>query len=56
MLNLNNYANSTMYNKFYHKNQKIYGFKTLLEREALVMFFLTQKRLKNAGNMNFSEI
>ena len=30
--------------------------KTLLEREALIMVFLTQKRLRNAGNTNFCEI
>ena len=30
--------------------------KTLLEKEALVMVFLTQKRLRNAGNMNLCEI
>ena len=38
MLNLNNYADSTMY-KFYHKNQKNLWPKTLLEREVLVMVF-----------------
>ena len=54
MLNLNNYADFTTY-KFYHKNQKNLWLKTLLERETLVMVFLTQKRL-NAGNMNFFEI
>ena len=30
--------------------------KTLLKREALVMVFLTQKRLRNIGNMNLCEI
>ena len=30
--------------------------KTLLEREALVMFFLTQKRLRSACNTNFCKI
>ena len=38
MLNLNNYADSTTYNKFYHKKKNLWP-KTLLEREALVMFF-----------------
>ena len=30
--------------------------KTLLEREALVMVFLTQKRLRNDGNTNFCQM
>ena len=43
MLNLKNYADLRMYNKFYHANRKIYGLNIIRKKSFKYVFFFKYK-------------